>query len=103
MLRACPFGVYMLLVPNAEGLSMRAISCKVISSSAHKAVMFLSLVMIHHLSHSKAEPFDEVWLRSFRVWWFRVRWEQFLFPQHCNPSCRSRVSPVFISIGIRRS
>ena len=54
----------MLLMPGAEGLLIRAISCKVISCSTHKAVAFLPLVVVHCLSHSKAQPPDDIWLRA---------------------------------------
>ena len=52
----------MLLMPGVEGLSMRVISCKVISCSTHEAVMFLPLVVVYCLSHSKAQPLNDIWL-----------------------------------------
>ena len=70
----------MLLMPGVEDLLMKAISCKVISCSTHKAAAFLSLVVVHCLNHSKAQPLDDIWLKCLRVWQFRVRQEKFSSP-----------------------
>ena len=89
-------------MPYMESLSVWAIPCKVVSCSTHKAVTFFMLVVVHCLCHSYTQALNDIWLRHPRIQRFRVRQEQLFLSKCCNPSCGSGVSPVLVSIGIRR-
>ena len=73
-------------------LTMWTIPHKVISHFTHKA-----MAMVHSLSHSKAQPLNDLWLMHLRVQQLRVLQEQLLLSQHCNPSCGGRVS-LYLSL-----
>ena len=75
--------LWSLNAPYAK-CGMRAISCKVISCSTHKATALPPLVVVHHLGHSEAQPLNDIWFGCLRVGWFRIGWEKFLLCRCCN-------------------
>ena len=71
----------MIFVPGAESFTMWALPPKVSGVPAHKALMFLSLVMIHGLHHPEGQSLYVVWFGWGIFHWIGIWWKQVCFNQ----------------------
>ena len=96
-----PFGVLMLPRPHMGSLTVQIIPGKVVSHTAHKASLFLPLVVVHSLGHLLTQPLFLVELRWSRVSNLWIRWKQLLLFQSSNSSNRHGIPPEPIPVGLR--